>query len=68
MKESEQIEHCPDCKTGVMQRDHMCEDYIVWLCSEDNCQGREMEHLSDMDDASWAWLRKHYKDGEDGGY
>ena len=54
-------EKCPDCKSGYIHRDHVCEEYVVCLCDNSKCSRSEMEHFSEMDDDGWAWLREQYK-------
>jgi hypothetical protein len=53
---------CSLCKTGTMYRNHVCEEYIVWICSNDyeNCPQQDLESFYELDEEGWNWLREYY--------
>jgi hypothetical protein len=48
------------CPCGyLLKRNHLCEDYRVWVC-EGPLRHNELEHFSEMNDEGWEWVRNYY--------
>ena len=47
---------CEDCGKRALKRDHLCEDYLVWKCTE--CGESNLWQFPEWSDADWKWAKK----------
>ena len=52
---------CVLCKKGDMSRNHVCDEYVVWICNNGDCPQQDLESFYNLDDEGWEWLREFYK-------
>jgi hypothetical protein len=55
------IDKCLKCGVDAV-RDRVADEYLYWNCPI--CESIiELEHLSDINDESWVWVKNYFKKG-----